>query len=136
MAADKILLEVATPEKLVLSEEVDFVTAPGGLGEFTVLPGHTPLLTIIEPGLFKCGTYGENPKVFAVGWGYAEVRPYKMIVLVEFAETADEIDKEEVEREVRDLVQKVFSSEVSPEEREAYRKQLERMRARLKLVSS
>ncbi len=133
--AGKILLEVATPEKLVLSQEVDYVTAPGGLGEFTVLPGHTPLLTVIEPGVFKCGNHGEEAKVFAVGWGYAEVRPYKMIVIVEFAETKDEIDREEVEKEVKELVHKVFSSEVSPEEREAYRKQLERMKARLKLVS-
>ncbi len=134
--ADKILLEIATPEKLVLSEEVDFVTAPGGLGEFTVLPGHTPLLTVIEPGILKCGTHGGEEKVFAVGWGYAEVRPYKMIVIVEFAETKDEIDRDEVEREIKELAHKVFSPEVPPEEREAYRKQLERLKARLKLVSS
>lgn len=49
----KLMLEIATPEKLVFSGEVDYVTAPGGLGEFTVLPKHTPLLTTISPGILK-----------------------------------------------------------------------------------
>ena len=132
--ADKILLEVATPEKLVVSEEVDFVTAYGGLGEFTVLPGHTPVLTTIEPGILRFGS-GGNVKEYAVGWGYAEIRAYKVIMIVEFAETKEEIDRAEVESKIKEFAQKVFSTELSEEEREAYRKQLERMKARLKLVS-
>ena len=48
--AEKLRLELVTPYKHVLSEEVDEVTAPGTVGEFGVLPGHTSLLTTLKIG--------------------------------------------------------------------------------------
>ncbi len=129
----KLQLEIATPEKLVFSGEVDYVTAPGGLGEFTVLPKHTPLLTTISPGIVRFGS-GSEEKMYAVGWGYAEVRPYKVVLLVEFAETKDEIDPREVEREIEQIKERLASAS-SEEERESLRRQLERLKARKRLVA-
>ncbi len=129
----KLQLEIATPEKLVFSGEVDYVTAPGGLGEFTVLPKHTPLLTTISPGIVRFGS-GAEEKMYAVGWGYAEVRPYKVVLLVEFAETKDEIDPREVEREIEQIKERLASAS-SEEERESLRRQLERLKARKRLVA-
>jgi F-type H+-transporting ATPase subunit epsilon len=82
---------MVTPYKMVLSEEVDEVTAPGTIGEFGVLPGHTPLLTTLKIGEL---TYRKGPEAFhvAVNWGYVEVEDDKVTVLVETAEPADQID--------------------------------------------
>ena len=91
--AETILLEIVTPDRLVLSEEVDEVTAPGVEGEFGVLPGHTPFLTTLKVGEL---TYRKGKEIhhMAVSWGYAEVTPKKVTVLAEAAEVAAEIDIE------------------------------------------
>jgi F-type H+-transporting ATPase subunit epsilon len=91
--AEKLKLELVTPYRHVLSQEVDEVTAPGTLGEFGVLPGHTPLLTTLKIGEL---TYRQGQDVFhvAVNWGYVEVENDVVTVLVTTAETADQIDLE------------------------------------------
>jgi F-type H+-transporting ATPase subunit epsilon len=91
--ADKLKLELVTPYKRVLSEEVDEVTAPGSVGEFGVLPEHTSLLTTLKVGEL---TYKKGNETFhvAVNWGYVEVEDNVMTVLVETAEPADQIDVE------------------------------------------
>lgn len=91
--AEKLRLELVTPYKKTLSEEVDEVTAPGTLGEFGILPGHTPLLTTLKIGELS---YRRGSEIFhlAVNWGYVEVEEDKITVLVETAEPADEIDLE------------------------------------------
>lgn len=91
--AEKLKVELVTPYKKVLSEEVDEITATGALGEFGVLPGHAPFLTSLRIGEL---TYKQSG-VFhhlALNWGYFEVEGDKVTVLVETAERADEIDLE------------------------------------------
>jgi F-type H+-transporting ATPase subunit epsilon len=89
--AEKLKLELVTPYRHVLSQEVDEVTAPGTIGEFGVLPGHTPLLTTLRIGEL---TYKQGQEVFhvAINWGYVEVENDTVTVLVETAELADQID--------------------------------------------
>jgi F-type H+-transporting ATPase subunit epsilon len=91
--AEKLRLEMVTPYKKVLSREVDEITAPGTIGEFGVLPGHTPMLTTLKIGELSYRQGGETFYV-AVNWGYVEVESDKVNVLVETAELADEIDLE------------------------------------------
>jgi F-type H+-transporting ATPase subunit epsilon len=89
--AEKLKLDLVTPYRQVLSQEVDEVTAPGTLGEFGVLPGHTPLLTTLKIGEL---TYKQGQALFhvAINWGYVEVENDTVTVLVETAEVADQID--------------------------------------------
>ena len=89
--ADKLKLEMVTPYKQVLSEEVDEITAPGFIGELGILPDHTPLLTTLKVGEL---TYKKGNESFhvAVNWGYLEVEENTVTVLVDTAEKADEID--------------------------------------------
>jgi F-type H+-transporting ATPase subunit epsilon len=89
--ADKLKLEMVTPYKRVLSEEVDEITAPGFIGELGLLPGHTPLLTTLKVGELSYKKGNEQFHV-AVNWGYLEVEEDKVTVLVDTAEKADEID--------------------------------------------
>ncbi len=89
--AEKMKLEIVTPYKKVLDEMVDEVTATGKLGEFSVLPGHSPFLTSLQIGELGYKQDGRLTSM-ALNWGYFEVRDDKIIVLVETAEKSDEID--------------------------------------------
>lgn len=91
--AEKLKLELVTPYKKVLSEDVDEITASGALGEFGVLPGHAPFLTSLKIGELSYKQGGALQHL-ALNWGYFEVEDDKVTVLVETAERADEIDLE------------------------------------------
>jgi F-type H+-transporting ATPase subunit epsilon len=91
--AEKLKLEMVTPYKRILSEDVDELSAPGTLGDLGILPGHTPLLTTLKVGELTYKKDGETVHV-AVNWGYVEVEEDTVTVLVETAELADQIDLE------------------------------------------
>ncbi len=94
--AEKILLEIVTPERVVVREEVDEVILPGIEGEFGVLPWHIPFLTALKVGeLVYKGSGGKEH--LAVSWGYVEVTSHSVKVLAETAEKAVEIDRERAE---------------------------------------
>ena len=95
--ANKIQLDVVTPEKMVISEEVDIVVAPGALGEFGVLAGHIPFLSTLKPGEMRFTRDGKV-EYMAVGSGFAEVQPEKVTVLADTAELSREIDIDRAKR--------------------------------------
>jgi len=91
--ADRLQLEVVTPQRRVVDLQVDQVELPGALGELGVLPGHTPLLTALGVGTL---TYRgpDGTGVLAIGGGFAEILGGRVTVLAEVAETPEEIDLE------------------------------------------
>lgn len=93
MAAN-IRLEVVTPEKLVVSEDVKIVMAPGSLGEFGVLVGHTPFLTTLKTGAIKYTDANGKERAVFVSGGFAEALPDKVTILAESAERRRDIDLE------------------------------------------
>jgi F-type H+-transporting ATPase subunit epsilon len=86
-----LFLEIVTPEKTLVSQEVDAVNAPGSEGEFGVLPGHIHFLSGIVPGELRYDA-GSVKEFMAVTTGFAEVSNDKVSILVEAAEKASEID--------------------------------------------
>lgn len=92
--ADTLKLEIVTPEKVVVDENVQSVMAPGTLGGFGVLPGHTTFLSTLNPGSVQYrDENGDELHVF-VSDGFAEVLPDKMTVLVESSERERDIDSD------------------------------------------
>jgi F-type H+-transporting ATPase subunit epsilon len=91
-----IELEIVTPGGVVVRESVDEVEAPGVEGHFGVLPGHRPFMSQLRAGELRYRTGKENHFV-AVHWGFAEVLPNKVTVLVETAERAEDIDLKRAE---------------------------------------
>ena len=89
----RLFLEIVTPEKIVVSQEVDSVVAPGTDGEFGVLPGHIHFLTGIVPGELRYNI-GAGKESMAVTTGFAEVSNDKVSILVDAAEKVSEIDAE------------------------------------------
>ena len=86
-------LEIVTPDKLVLSEDVDYVGAPGYEGEFGVLPSHIPFLSALQIGNLYFKKSGKSHFVFVSG-GFADVSGDKVTILAESAEKAEDIDIE------------------------------------------
>jgi len=90
--AGTIRLEVVTPEKAIVSEDVQIVMAPGSLGEFGVLPGHTPFLTSLKVGTLRYKDTGGNEECVFISGGFAEALPNKVTVLAESAEKTCDIN--------------------------------------------
>ena len=90
--AQLIRLEVVTPEKFVVSEDVEIVMAPGSLGQFGVLPNHTPFLTSLKVGSIDYRDSSGKSHVVFVSGGFAEALPDRVTVLAESAERRRDID--------------------------------------------
>jgi len=131
--AGKVLLEVVTPEKMVVQEEVDIVMAPGVLGEFGVLPSHTPFLTTVKPGEVRYRV-GGNAYYVVIAHGFAEVLDNKVRVLVSAAEKAEEIDIERVRKAKEEALKQLELAKTEPIDVEQARAALERAQARLRIV--
>jgi len=91
-----IRLDIVTAERVVYSEEVDMVIAPGVEGQLGILPHHTPLMTTLQAGELRVKKGGEEVSL-AISGGFLEVRPDRVVVLADAAERAEEIDVARVE---------------------------------------
>lgn len=99
--AGALHLEIATPERLLLREQVGEVVLPGATGALGILPGHAPLLTELGPGELVYTPLGGQRKFIAIRGGWAEVLPDHVRVLATGAEFADEIDIQRAEEALR-----------------------------------
>ena len=97
MAEKQLLLEVVTPDRLVLSTEADVVVCPGVEGQFGVLPGHIPFLSALAIGEMYYRKGGQI-EYLAVAGGFAEVTGEKVTIVAEAAEKGREIDVERARR--------------------------------------
>ena len=95
--AEKLQLEVVTPDRLVLSESVDIVMAIGSLGEFGILPNHVPFLSPLMAGELRYRKDNQLDYMVVTG-GFVEVSQNKVTVLAEAAERAREIDLDRAKR--------------------------------------
>jgi len=128
----KILLEVVTPDHRLLSQEVDYVSAPGSEGDFGVLPGHCHFLTTLRIGELQYRV-GEHTELMAVLWGFAEVTPTKVTILAEIAEKAEDINVDRAAEAVQKAEERLERGGLASEVEEA-RVSLEKARLRQKIA--
>ncbi len=88
---DKLKFEIVTAERVVYSDDVDIVVAPGIQGQMGILPSHAPLLTTLQPGELVVRKDGEETAIFVSG-GFLEIMQDRVTVLADTAERAEEID--------------------------------------------
>jgi F-type H+-transporting ATPase subunit epsilon len=91
-----IHLDIVTLERVVVSEDVEYVSAPGIDGVLGILPRHEPLLTALAYGELRYKK-GSEEFSYAIGGGFMEVRPDKVTVLADSADHADQIDQQAAE---------------------------------------
>ena len=123
-------LNIVSPDRLVVRDSVSAVTMPGKNGYIGVLPGHAPLLTELVPGALTYALKGEE-HYLCVNWGFAEVLPNRVIVLVQSAERAEEIDIARAQRakqRAEDRLKRFLDPEIDMERaREALRRAIARL---------
>jgi F-type H+-transporting ATPase subunit epsilon len=91
-----LTLEVVTPDRSLVNEQVDEVQLPGSEGYFGVLPGHTPLLATLQVGELWY-RIGHETRYLAIAFGFVEVLPDRVTVLAQVAERAGDIDASRAE---------------------------------------
>jgi F-type H+-transporting ATPase subunit epsilon len=127
-----VRLDIVTAERVVFSEDVDVVVAPGIEGELGILPQHAPLMTMLQPGELWVRKGGEE-LFLVVSGGFLEVRPDRVIILADAAERVEEIDiarAEEAKRRAEERLSMPATPEVDLARTEAA---LRRSIARLKV---
>lgn len=103
---NKLHLEIITPERVVLTEDVDSIVIPAVEGEVTILPEHIPLFTRIKPGEIKF-TKGKDDSFMAVQEGFLEVFDDKVNILTNYAVRSEEIEVARVEAAKRRAEEKM-----------------------------
>ena len=133
--AEKFKVQLVTPKGVMLDKDVEEVIAPGIMGEFGVLIGHTPMLTFIKPGVFS---YLEKDKFikFVVGEGFCEVLKDAVTCVVDEAYSGEEIDAREAAEEVAEVERTIsgVDAQASPEEFERLSLKLKVARAKVSLT--
>jgi F-type H+-transporting ATPase subunit epsilon len=131
MLPTKLQLEIATPDRLVLSEDVDEVVLPSVEGSMGVLPGHAPLLARLDSGEVSYRV-GNVRRYLAVSGGFAEVLRTRVYVLAETAERAEEIDVERA-RDSKRRAEEALKSTKDPQDLEEAEARRARAEVRLRV---
>ena len=132
--AEKIQLEVVTPERRVIAEPVDMVTVPGLGGELGILPGHTPLISQLQTGVLTYVQEGKSVQLHVSG-GFVEVRDDHVSVLAEVAERPDEIDAARAKLSRDQLEKQINAWSGSEDELAIAKTEFERSVVRMQLAS-
>lgn len=119
-------LEIVSPERLLLSEQVSSVTVPGADGYFTVMGEHAPLMSVLKPGFVTVVSGGQSQSFYVRG-GFADVSPEGLTILAEQARPAADFDRAEVEAMVTDA-QRALDAAETLEARDAAQTRLDAWR--------
>lgn len=128
-----IRLDIVTAERMVYSEDVDAVIAPGVEGQLGILPHHTPLMTTLQSGELRVKKGGEEVSL-AISGGFLEVRPDRIVVLAGAAERAEEIDIARAEEAKRRAEQRLVERRAAGVDESRTRASLLRSLARLRVA--
>ena len=133
--AENIRLEIVTPEMAVVAEDVQIVMAPGDMGEFGVLVGHTPFMTTLQMGTVRYTDAKGAERLVFVSGGFAEALPDKVTILAESAERRADIDLERA-KSALERARRRLDKEERDLNYERARAALERALHRIKLAES
>jgi F-type H+-transporting ATPase subunit epsilon len=115
--AEPFKFELVSPERLLVSGEVEQVLVPGAEGDMTVLAKHAPVLTTLRPGLLDIGFPGGKSQRFFIRGGFAEVNPEGLTVLAETAIDLDELKAEQLLQAIKDAEEDVADLENDAKDR-------------------
>jgi F-type H+-transporting ATPase subunit epsilon len=123
---DPFKFELVSPERLLVSDEVEQVLVPGAEGDMTVLAYHAPVLTTLRPGLLDIGFPGGKSQRFFIRGGFAEVNPAGLTVLAETAIDLDELKAEQLVQAIKDAEEDV--ADLTDDARDRAQTKLEHLR--------
>ncbi|MHB2267739.1 F0F1 ATP synthase subunit epsilon [Aliihoeflea sp. PC F10.4] len=100
--AERFKFELVSPERLLVSEEVEAVVIPGSEGEFTVMANHAPFMTTVKPGVVRVQFSGGREDRYVVFGGFADVLPEGCTLLAESSVAVAELDKNDIQQRIQD----------------------------------
>ncbi|CAI2932530.1 F0F1 ATP synthase subunit epsilon [Aminobacter niigataensis] len=100
--AEAFKFELVSPERLLVSEQVESVVIPGAEGEMTVMANHAPVMTTIKPGVVTVKAVGGKEERYVVFGGFADIVPAGCTLLAESATPVKDIDRAELLRRIQD----------------------------------
>jgi len=98
--ADTFLFELVSPERLLLSRQVEMATIPAAEGEMGVLPGHAPMIVSLRGGIIRVRENGAETETLFVAGGFAEVSPERVTVLADEATPLGSLSRTDAERRI------------------------------------
>ena len=118
--ADKVIFELVSPERILLSVEAEMVVVPGSEGDFAVLAGHQPTISALRPGSIDVYEQGDriSSRIFVAG-GLAEVSLDRLTVLAEAAERFDDVDRGGLAQRIAEATEAVEDAGADEVKREA-----------------
>lgn len=125
--ADKLHFNLVSPERELISEDVDMVEAAGVEGIFGVLPSHAPFMSVLAPGVVKVRSGADERRIFVRG-GFAEVTPVGLTILAEEAIPVAELSREMIAERIKDAEEDLADADSTQETREAAETTLVRMK--------
>jgi F-type H+-transporting ATPase subunit epsilon len=125
---EPLQFDLVSPERLLISEEVEQVMVPGSEGYFTVLKGHAPFLTILKPGVVEIEPGSPQARRIYVRGGFAEVTATGLTVLAEQALFLEEVDGAMLAQQVRDAEEDVTDAGEDAVKRATAEKRLNELR--------
>ena len=99
--AEAFQFELVSPERLLVSEQVESVVIPGAEGEMTVLANHAPVMTTVKPGVVTVTSAGGATERYCVFGGFADILPSGCTLLAESAVAVGAIDREDLARRIQ-----------------------------------
>lgn len=129
---EQIKLDVVTPQRRVLSEQVDTVIVPGKNGELGILPAHTPLISQLQPGILRYEKNGTTTRLVVSG-GFVEVGSDRVSVLADIAEFAAEVDANTAREDHDRAEEKLATLSSSPSDPTA---EIEELQSDLRLAAA
>ncbi len=124
--ADKLKFNLVSPERELMSAEVNQVDIPGTEGWIGVLPNHAPLMATLAPGMVKIRTGSDEKRIFVRG-GFAEISPAGLTLLAEEAMPAEELDADAIARRIRHAEEDLADADTD-EKKLAAQQSLDRMK--------
>ena len=132
---DKTLtIEIVTPEKAVLQGKAEFVVLPAHDGEMGVLPRHAPFMVMLNPGEIRVTAADGKDWEFAIGGGFAEIKPDRVSVFAESAELPNEIDAERARQAFERAKARVLAPGLDPMTLAQAEAAMKRAQVRLKVA--
>lgn len=124
--AGKLHFNLVSPEKQLMSADVDQVDIPGAEGWIGVLPNHSPFMTTLAPGVVSVKSGGEVTRIFVRG-GFAEITPAGLTVLAEEAVNAKDLDAAAIAKRVKNAEEDLADA-ATDEKRQAAQQELDRLK--------
>lgn len=100
--AEAFKFELVSPERLLVSEQVEHVVIPGAEGEMTVMANHAPVMTTVKPGVVRVKAISGKEDSYVVFGGFADILPDACTLLAEFAVHVADIDRTDLSRRIQE----------------------------------